>query len=116
MKIKQQVVIRDPDAFLKGVFDRCFTLYGLDCRFIPDDWIKCGEIEFDVDIDSVDIIQVVSDAIKNEIRQETEIHYAKITVLENRLSELLALEAPKEDIVLDKWDVTEDEYHKGERI
>jgi len=95
MKIKQQVVIREPNRFLRGDYVATFTLYGIDCEFIPDEWIKCGTVEFDIEVNSDDVIKIVSETIEEEIEKEKGDHYARMTALQSRLSELLALEPPK---------------------
>jgi len=89
MKIKQHLVIANPDSFLKGDYDLCFNLYGWEVS--DPDYINCGEIELDVDVDTGKVIEVVSNAIDKEIAELA----AKTIVLETRKKELLALEAPK---------------------
>jgi hypothetical protein len=85
MKIKQNLVVINPDAFLRGDYERCFTLFG----YPPGvgGWVEAGEIEIDVNVDSAAVVDVVTAAIDKEI----DTNKVKITLLENRKRELLAL-------------------------
>ncbi len=90
MKFKQRVVIVNPDSFLRGDYQACFTL--LDHKTGIDKWIDCGEIEFELDVDTQQITKTVAGAIEDEIKKEQSLHDAKMVVLKARLSELLAIE------------------------
>ncbi len=85
MRIKQHLHITDPERFLRGDYGVCFSLYGHVVDV--DDWIYCGEIEVDINVNSGEVIQVVSDAID----AETDKLNAMLVILERRKSELLAL-------------------------
>ena len=93
MKIKQTLHITNPEDFLRGDYDSCFGLYGRESAV--NRWIICGEIEIDVDVDTGDVIQVVSDAIDVEIGK----HTAMLNVLERRKSELLCLTHEKQELI-----------------
>jgi len=88
MKIKQHLTITRPDEFLRGNYYSCFSLF-VDNN-ISDDWIDCGEIEIDVNVDTGKIIKIVG----NEIDEQIKAMNASIVVLENRKAELLALDSP----------------------
>ena len=96
MKIKQHLIIRNPDHFLRGEYDGCFTLFGHESA-VPE-WIDCGEIEIDVNIDRTEAIAKTVEAIDAEetrIRAEST---AKINMLEGRKNELLAITYQAEEI------------------
>ena len=83
MKIKQYVVITNPEAFLRGNFYSCFDIYDRNPE-IPG-WIGCGEIEFEIEVDSAEVVKITTDAINEEIAKEQ----AKLEILERRKAELL---------------------------
>jgi len=87
MLIKQNLVITHPDNFLKADYGYCFSLYGWDMSHDPD-YVQCGEIELDINVDTGKIIETISDVIDREIADLA----AKTIVLELRKKELLALE------------------------
>ena len=95
MKVKQQLVICRPDEFLKGNYTACFNLYSLECNFIPEEWVRCGEIEIDVDVDSGSVIKSVTKAIDAEIKNIRCEMEGKLSILESRKSELLSIEYKK---------------------
>ena len=92
MKIKQFLFITNPDKFLKGDYN-CFSIF--DEPLGPDEWILCGEIEIDVDVDSGEIVEQVVKSIKDEIVEIKGKHDTAIGILERRLGELTALPAPE---------------------
>lgn len=92
MKLKQQLVITDPEAFLRGDYSSCFTLFNRKITY--NDWVHCGEIEIDLsEVDTSKMVQTVADAIDEKVAK----HIAIIEVLKNRKAELLALPAPDKD-------------------
>ena len=90
MKFKQHIVITNPEKFLKGDYHSCFGLYDSP-NYLPDDWTPVGEIEFDIDPDTNQLIQIVTDTIDADMGKLT----AAMNVLEQRKKELLAIEGPK---------------------
>jgi hypothetical protein len=88
MKITQRLVITRPDEFLTGSRE-CFSLIGNDCT--PDDWIDCGEIELDIEVDKDEAIARVVTTLDEEIEKETAEHELKMNLLKRRKSEMLAL-------------------------
>ena len=88
MKVKRFICIPDPQEFLRDPET---------CRFVVTDydgmtnWTYCGEIEFEINVDTSKLI----DKAKAEIDTEIGKHTAAINVLETRKAELLALDAPK---------------------
>lgn len=93
MKIKQHVVITRPDAFLKANYYACFALYG-SAENLPSEWIVCGEIEIEVEVDSDAVVTLVTKTIEDEIVEMKRKHHGKLGLLERRLAELKALPAP----------------------
>jgi len=85
MKIKQILHITEPDRFLRGDYEECFNLFQREVNY--GEWVVAGEIELDVNVDSAAVIDVVTAAIDKELDTER----VKITLLENRKRELLAL-------------------------
>ncbi len=83
MKIKQQLYITYPDRFLRGDYDSCFALFG-DATAMPKDWIHCGEITIDVDVDTSEMTQALSAAIDAEAGELNDM----LAVLERRKNNL----------------------------
>jgi len=86
MKIKQNVILCRPEQFLKGDYSGCFLLTEHDFKD-DDEWIHCGEIEFEVNVDSGKVVKVATASLDAEIGK----HTAALHVLETRKAELLAL-------------------------
>ncbi|MBU8921811.1 MAG: hypothetical protein KOO63_08325 [Bacteroidales bacterium] len=86
MKIKQNVTLTNPERFLRGDYSTGFLLT---THNYSDDgeWIHCGEIEIDIDVDSGKLIKAVSARLDKEIGK----HTAALHVLETRKAELLSL-------------------------
>ena len=91
MKIKQHIHISNKKAFLRGDYDWCFSTVG---HISDGDWIHCGEVEFEINVDT----QTIIDSAAKEIDDEIGKHTAAINVLEARKAELLALPSPAEDV------------------
>ena len=89
MKIKQRLHITNPDRFLRGEYDWCFDLFPKESK--NQKYICCGDIEFEVDIDSGKVIEIVTNAINEEIESTREEFTARMNILETRKQELLAL-------------------------
>ena len=111
MKIKQHLFITNPDAFLRGNYNNCFSLYQHDS--CPDEWILCGDIELDMsdyDIVESDVSLQVIKAIDAEMTQSTIEYNKRMAMLKGRKQELLAL--PQPDSVMDEWDAKENDYEQ----
>ena len=91
MKITQHIVITDPEAFLKGNYYSCFSLFNHATKI--EGWINCGEIELDLDVDTGEVLKVAADEIDKDIGKAT----AVLNVLEQKKAELLALPAPEDE-------------------
>ena len=89
MKLKLHLVCTNPEGYLKGNYNHCFTF--LDHKMIPDEWISCGWMEIDVEVDVANAIGVVSKVLDREIGK----HTAALNVLESRKKDLLCIEGPK---------------------
>ena len=99
MKIKQHLAICDPEAFIKGKYGYCFSLWGH--KTTTEGYIDCGEIEIDVDVDSGKVIQAAVDEINRDIGKAT----AALDILERRKAELIALPAPEQlPVIPYEWD------------
>jgi len=94
MKIKQTLLIAHPDAFLKGDYSVCFTLMDEYNEHLPQDWINCGPIEIDVNVDTGEVIQKVVSVMDREIEKASEEFALKMQLLKRRKEEFLALAAP----------------------
>jgi len=86
MKLKQHIVLTEPENFLKGDYHSCFSLYD-SVEYLPDGWIDCGVIEIDINPDTGKMIEKVAADIDRKI----ETAKLAVTVLENQKRELLAL-------------------------
>ena len=91
MKIKQHVVITQPAQFLKGNYSSFFTLFYYKTGI--DGWIDCGEVTLNIEVDSADVVRIVSDELDEQISKAN----AVLSVLETRKAELLALPGPGYD-------------------
>jgi hypothetical protein len=86
MKVKRNVILTDPERFIKDPEGCTFILSS--CDFDNDaDWMKCAEVEFEVGLSSGKIIEAAKTIIDVELGK----HTAAINVLENRKNELLAI-------------------------
>jgi hypothetical protein len=85
MKIKQYLTITDPVDFLRGNYYDCFNLFSH--ATTVSDWICCGEIEFDVDVDTCKVRDVAVQEI------ETKLTAARVLLdqLESQKRDLLAI-------------------------
>ena len=92
MKIKQQLHISNPEAFMRGDYSYCFSLFNF---AVSDDstYIHVGEIELDVNVDKEDCVDAIITTLDEEIGK----HTAALNVLEQKKAELLALPAPDKD-------------------
>jgi hypothetical protein len=93
MKIKQFLHITNLDSFLKGNYSDCFNLDAEDCSYMTR-WHSCGEIEFEVDIDSNALVLKTIGIIDDEMKAQRAQYSRSMEVLEQRKSELLSLPAP----------------------
>jgi hypothetical protein len=89
VKIKQHVVITDPDQFLRGDFQTCFTLYSTPTQI--GNWIDCGEVELDINVDHDQVTAKVLEVLDAEIDKERAEHELKMNMLITRKNELLAI-------------------------
>ena len=94
MKIKQHVVISNPDKFLQGNYSNCFNL--LDDRMTElmvreSGWVDCGDIELDIDVSGEKITASILKALDAEIKKERAERSLKMDLLQTRKDELLAL-------------------------
>ena len=90
MKIKQHLVITNPDAFLRGDYTDCFTLYDSPSDTI-DGWIDCGEIELNVQVDTGAALIKVTAAIDKQMEKERTEFSQRMEILDRRKQELQAL-------------------------
>ena len=91
MKIKQHVVITDPNKLMKGNLN-CFNLFESECRHMTG-WIDCGLVEIDVTVDMSLVLAEATDDINAKIGAAA----ALLQTLENEKAELLALPAPEDE-------------------
>ena len=89
MKVKQFIVITDPDAFMRGDFSSCLNLFDHPCDY--GDWVTIREIE--IDISGVDTSSMM-ESVKNTIDGAILKRQGEIEALERRKAELIALPAP----------------------
>ena len=93
MKVKQYVVITNPNQFLESDYTDGMSLFGSP-DYLPKKWIICGEIEIDLDVDVNDITKTVIGHMDAAISEKTAIFNAEIRALNARKQELMALPAP----------------------
>jgi len=98
MKIKQHLVITDPERFLRGDYDGCFSLYTGDPGITG--WIGCGEITITVNPDIVAMTNMVIEKIDQRIDEEEKEYNSKMLILKARKDELLALPFIPEEVTL----------------
>lgn len=68
MKIKQHLMICDPQAFAKGDFFSCLNLYGKSIDV--SEWIDCGEVELTINVSEE---KLVATSIKTLDKQEAKL-------------------------------------------
>ena len=83
--IKQFVVITDPERFLRGDLN-CFSLFR-SASYLPKDWTVAGEIEFEINVDTKELLQKATAEIDADMGKLE----AAMNVLEQRKRELLAI-------------------------
>jgi hypothetical protein len=88
MKIKLHLVITDAEAFIKQQYDFAFLLS--DHETEHPDWLNCGEIEFDVNPDSEELLRIANKRLDKFIADKQ----AELVRYEARKAELVALPAP----------------------
>ena len=89
MKIKQYLVITDTEAFSKGDYDSCLNLYGN--SFAPDQWVNCGEIELDINVDTHEVTSLAVQEIERKQEELKASSTAALTELTRRKNELLSI-------------------------
>jgi hypothetical protein len=95
MKLKLLLHITDTLKFSRGEYDGCFGLYTHNNDSI-DGWMCCGEVEFDVDIDSGEVAaKAVADIEKEEERIKLA-YTEKMAFLEQSKQELLCIGSDSE--------------------
>ncbi len=89
MKIKQHLILTEPLNFAKGDYDDCFTLF----EHAPsvEGWFDCGEVEFEVDIDTKKVIQSSLEAIEAKEQEIKDKAAAALEALRAEKSTLLAI-------------------------
>jgi len=88
MKIKRYLYISDAQGFLRDPQTSRYAISSYSDMGVGEDpWIECGEIEFEIDVDT----QTVIDTAKATLDADIGRHTAAINVLEQRKSELLAI-------------------------
>lgn len=91
MKVKQYVLINHLDRFLAGDMN-CFTISdttnmdGYDGRYF-----LCGEVEFDVDVDTKMLTQKAVEVIERELQEEMAQHQVRVDLLTTKKANLLAI-------------------------
>lgn len=95
MKIKQFLTITDTLAFSKGDFSSCFSLYSTETNGVAG-WSTCGEVEFDVDIDTKRISAEAIADIDDEAKRIQLAFTEKMAFLEQSKQELLCIGSDSE--------------------
>ncbi len=102
--MKFNVYISNHEAFARNSHSACYSLQP-DRHMDSSDWTFAGEVEFYIDVDTKEVIQVAKDNLTAEIGR----HTAAITVLENRKRDLLSITHDKsfsqQDRVLANGDI-----------
>lgn len=89
MKVTFNLYISNPEVFAKDPTSS--SCYHLSCgRYMDKTWTFAGEVEFNIDVDRVEIVKAAKKYLDEQIGKAT----AVINILENRKAELLALPAP----------------------
>ena len=95
MKVKLNLMIRNPDEFLKGDYGNCFSLLQGDLVDVMTKsdfhYIDCGKIELDVTISGETVTAHVLKTLDDEIERENAEHSVKLDLLQTRKDELLAI-------------------------
>ncbi len=104
MKVKQHIFITNKADFLRGDYRTCFNL-DESPDLMADTWEYVGEIEFEVNVDTDNLVSAVTSELTAEIGK----HTAAINVLENRKADLLSITHDKsfsqQDRVLANGDI-----------
>ena len=90
MRIKQHLLITDPEAFAKGDYRDCFLVLQ-NGDYLPDGWINCGEIELDVNVDANQVTVIAVEGIERKIQELKASSTAALTELERRKNELICI-------------------------
>ncbi len=85
MKFKMHVIITDAIAFARGDYFGSLSLYNTTMTI--EGWIDCGEIEFEIDVDSKRVL----DMANGELDEKIENAYALAETYKVTKAELLAL-------------------------
>jgi len=95
--MKQRVYITNTEQFLRDDTDTCFKLFGVDYndKWIPDEWVHCGTVEFTPDVDYAEVTRITIGVIDAAVAKEIAEHASRMHTLETRKAELLALPAPE---------------------
>ena len=86
MKVKRHVYISNPER-ASSPDNYCYAISEFDDM---TEWLLCGEVEFEVNVDTNKLIEKGTAILDSKIGR----HTAAINVLENRKAELLALPSP----------------------
>ena len=84
MKVKRFVCIPDAQDFLRNPETGRLALTDYEGM---TDWTYCGELEFEINVDTAKLVETAKAEIDTEIGK----HTAMINVLETRKAELLAI-------------------------
>ena len=90
--MKQFLYIVNMDDYLNGNFDNCFTLTSNPRMDNYDGWKRCGEVEFEVNIDIEKAMKETIGIIDATIKEEMAEHELKINLLKEKKQNLLAIE------------------------
>lgn len=91
MKVKQYVLINRLDKFLAGNMD-CFTLHdNTDMDGYDGRYFLCGEVEFDVDVDTKMLTQKAVEVIERELQEEMAQHQVRVDLLATKKANLLSI-------------------------
>jgi len=90
--MKLHIYINDPERFLKGEYESCFSTSLRDDWNI-DGWVYAGEVDLDIEVNELDVRGTALTALDNRIKEIRATSEAGIMEIQERKQNLMALEA-----------------------
>ena len=91
MNIKLHIYITDPESFLRGEYESCFTTSQVNTWTIKG-WIYAGEVDLNIDHNETEVRGIALDGLDARIQEIRAAAEVGVTELEGRKQKLMALE------------------------
>ena len=92
MNIKLHIYITDPEAFLRGEYESCFTTSQRNDWRIKG-WVYAGEVDLNINHNETEVRGLALDGLDARIQEIRAAAEAGVMELEDRKQKLMALEA-----------------------